>query len=235
MLLKRRESPHTRGSAEIVLQPGGQILFAQLAETLVGCCALIRLAPDSFEVAKMAVDESFQGRVPGDGIDSLFFPPTVWVGLANHPGLASADLGSPRKAYYGASIMPVPILQRLQERLPTVGFFNCFGQSEIGPLASVLRPRSMARPDSVGRSVLFVQTRVVDSEMRDVAPGQEGEVIYRSPQLCSGYWGSPRRPPRHSQVAGFTPAIWAASTPRAICRRRSHQGRRQHRRGARRF
>jgi fatty-acyl-CoA synthase len=131
-------------------------------------------------------------RVPREGITSLFFPPTVWVVLANHPGLAAADLTSLRRAYYGASIMPVPVLERLRERLPDVGFYNCFGQSEIGPLATVLRPEEhAARPDSVGRSVLIVETRVVDADMHDVAAGELGEVIYRSPQLCTGYWGKP--------------------------------------------
>jgi fatty-acyl-CoA synthase len=138
------------------------------------------------------LDDIF-ARVPRDGIDSLFFPPTVWVGVANHPGLDDADLSSLRKAFYGASIMPVPILRRLQERLPAARFFNCFGQSEIGPLATVLAPEDHAqRPDSVGRSVLFVQSRVVDEQMRDVDPGEVGEVVYRSPQLCSGYWGKPQ-------------------------------------------
>jgi len=33
--------------------------------------------------------------------------------------------------------------------------------------------------------------RVVDDEMRDVAPGEVGEVVYRSPQLCEGYWEKP--------------------------------------------
>jgi fatty-acyl-CoA synthase len=132
-------------------------------------------------------------RVPRDGIDSLFLPPTVWVGVANHPRFGEADLRSLRKAFYGASIMPVPVLQRLQRRLPDVRFFNCFGQSEIGPLATVLRPEEhAARPDSIGRSVLFVQTRVVDPEMNDVAAGEVGEVIYSSPQLCQGYWGKPQ-------------------------------------------
>ncbi len=45
-----------------ILQPGGRILFAQRADTLVGCCALMPLAPDAFEVAKMAVTESAQGQ-----------------------------------------------------------------------------------------------------------------------------------------------------------------------------
>ena len=86
--------------------------------------------------------------------------------------------------------MPVPILERLQERLPELGFYNCFGQSEIAPLATVLRPEEHeARPDSCGRSVLFVELRVVDQESgEDVGPDGVGEVIYRSPQLCAGYW-----------------------------------------------
>jgi fatty-acyl-CoA synthase len=137
------------------------------------------------------LDEIFD-RVPRDGVDSLFFPPTVWVGLANHPRLAEAELDGLRKAFYGASIMPVPVLHKLQARLPNAGFFNCFGQSEIGPLATVLRPEEhAARPDSVGRAVLFVETRVVDPDFNDVAADEVGEVVYRSPQLCTGYWGKP--------------------------------------------
>jgi fatty-acyl-CoA synthase len=112
--------------------------------------------------------------------------------VANHPRLAHADLDGLRKAFYGASIMPVPVLKKLQARLPNAGFFNCFGQSEIGPLATVLRPEEHAqRPDSVGRAVLFVETRVVDPDFNDVAAEEMGEVVYRSPQLCAGYWGKP--------------------------------------------
>jgi fatty-acyl-CoA synthase len=33
--------------------------------------------------------------------------------------------------------------------------------------------------------------RVVDDAMKDVAPGEVGEVVYRSPQLCTGYWEKP--------------------------------------------
>ncbi|MBR8742292.1 hypothetical protein DSY14_11235 [Nocardiopsis sp. MG754419] len=39
--------------------------------------------------------------------------------------------------------------------------------------------------------MLFVELRVVDDQGRDVAPGEAGEVIYRSPQLCLGYWDKP--------------------------------------------
>jgi fatty-acyl-CoA synthase len=125
-------------------------------------------------------------------VDSLFAPPTVWIGLANRPDFTTRDLSGLRKAYYGASIMPVPVLERLRERLPKLAFYNCFGQSEIGPLATVLAPdEHKGRMESCGRTVLFVDARVVDEDGKDVPDGTPGEIVYRSPQLCEGYWDKP--------------------------------------------
>ncbi|MGW2559459.1 acyl-CoA synthetase [Streptomyces sp. NPDC001514] len=121
--------------------------------------------------------------------DSLFAPPTVWIALSNHPEFATRDLSGLRKAYYGASIMPVPVLERLRERLPQLAFYNCFGQSEIGPLATVLGPAEHeGRMDSCGRPVRHVEAKVVDEDGKDVPDGTAGEIVYRSPQLCEGYW-----------------------------------------------
>jgi fatty-acyl-CoA synthase len=146
----------------------------------VGATNFLAAAPD--------VEAMFE-HVEHAGVNAVFLPPTVWVAVANHPEFESRDLGGLRKAFYGASIMPVPILQRLQNALPDVGFYNCFGQSEIGPLATVLGPSEHdARPDSCGRPCLFVEARVVDEEGRDA---ERGELLYRSPQLFQGYWGMP--------------------------------------------
>ncbi|PPJ21078.1 acyl-CoA synthetase [Nocardia nova] len=149
----------------------------------VGATVHLMATPDIPEILR---------RVERDRIGSLFLAPTVWVPLSNHPDLDRRDLSSLRKAQYGASIMPVTVLNRLRERYPDLGFYNCFGQSEIGPLATVLRPEEHAeRPSSCGRPVFFVETRVVDADGNDVGPGEPGEVLYRSPQLCRGYWDNP--------------------------------------------
>ncbi|OIJ98415.1 acyl-CoA synthetase [Streptomyces colonosanans] len=124
--------------------------------------------------------------------DSLFAPPTVWIALAGRPDFATRDLTGLRKAYYGASIMPVPVLERIEQRLPELAFYNCFGQSEIGPLAMVLGPdEHQGRMDSCGRPVLFVEAKLVDESGKDVPDGERGEIVYRSPQLCEGYWDRP--------------------------------------------
>ncbi|MBT2408848.1 MULTISPECIES: fatty acyl-CoA synthetase [unclassified Streptomyces] len=138
------------------------------------------------------VAEEIFDLVEAGRADSLFAPPTVWIGLANHPDFVRRELGGLRKAYYGASVMPVPVLERLRERLPGLGFYNCFGQSEIGPLATVLGPHEHeGRMDSCGLPVRHVEAKVVDEDGRDVPDGTPGEVVYRSPQLCLGYWNDP--------------------------------------------
>ncbi len=127
-------------------------------------------------------------------ITSFFAPPTVWISLLRSPAFDQRDLSSLSKAYYGASIMPVPVLQELRRRLPRVGVYNCYGQSEIGPLATVLRPEDHEeRPASAGRPVFNVETRIVDARMNDCPPGQQGEIVHRSPQLLTGYWDKPEQ------------------------------------------
>lgn len=131
-------------------------------------------------------------RIETDRHGAFFAAPTLWTVLTQHPDLTERDLSSLRKAYYGASIMPGPVLEKLRRTLPDLGLFNCFGQSEIGPLATVLRPEEHAdRPASAGRAALFVELRVVDDKGEEVARGEPGEVVYRSPQLCQGYWDNP--------------------------------------------
>ena len=126
-------------------------------------------------------------------ITSFFSPPTVWISLLRHADFAVRDLRSLQRIYYGASIMPVPVLHELRERLPNARPYNCYGQTEIAPLATVLRPEEHdARPASCGRPALNVETRVVDPDMNDVPPGAHGEIVHRSPHLLVGYWNKPR-------------------------------------------
>ncbi|MGC6329594.1 fatty acyl-CoA synthetase [Rhizorhabdus sp. FW153] len=125
-------------------------------------------------------------------VTAFFAPPTVWISLLRSPLFEAHDISSLAKGYYGASIMPVAVIEELSERIPGLRLWNLYGQTEIAPVATVLQPEDHAtRRGSAGRPALHVQTRVVDDEMRDVAPGEIGEIVHRSPQLLSGYWRQP--------------------------------------------
>ncbi|MEX6722875.1 acyl-CoA synthetase [Parapedomonas caeni] len=127
-------------------------------------------------------------------VTSFFAPPTVWISLLRSPAFDQHDLGRLAKGYYGASIMPVEVLRELRERLPGLRLWNLYGQTEIAPVATILFPEEhAAKLGSAGRPTLHVETRVVDEAMADVAPGEIGEIVHRSPQLLTGYWNDPEK------------------------------------------
>jgi fatty-acyl-CoA synthase len=123
-------------------------------------------------------------------VTKLFCPPTVWISLLRHPGFDSADLSSLRKGYYGASPMPVGVLRELQRRLPDVRLWNFYGQTEMAPLATILRPHEqLTHAGSAGRAAINVETMLVDDAGKPVPPGQIGEIVHRSPHATLGYYG----------------------------------------------
>ncbi len=129
-------------------------------------------------------------------ITSFFAPPTVWIALLRSPLFDQTDLSSLKKGYYGASIMPVAVMQEILQRLPALRLWNLYGQTEIAPLATMLGPEDQLRkPGSCGRAVLNVETRVVDDAMQDVPrDGRSiGEIVHRSPQLLAGYFHDDER------------------------------------------
>ena len=128
------------------------------------------------------------------GISAFFAPPTVWIGLLRSPLFDTTRLDTLTKGYYGASIMPIEVLRELSSRLPAVRLWNLYGQTEIAPLATMLGPDDQLRKaGSAGRPVLNVETRVVDEAMRDVEPGEIGEIVHRSPHLMLGYYHDDER------------------------------------------
>ncbi|HLN77802.1 MAG TPA: fatty acyl-CoA synthetase, partial [Nocardioidaceae bacterium] len=122
-------------------------------------------------------------------VTKLFAPPTIWIALLRCPDFDNTDLSSLRKGYYGASAMPVEVLNELRERLPDVRLWNFYGQTEMAPLATILGPEEqLSHAGSAGRAALNVETRVVDDEDNPVPAGTVGEIVHRSPHAMIGYY-----------------------------------------------
>ena len=146
----------------------------------LGATSIVLPGPDPALVLRTIQEER---------VTKLFCPPTVWVALLRSPDFDRYDLSSLRKGYYGASPMPVEVLRELGERLPGVRLCNFYGQTEMSPLATVLRPEEQtAKPGSAGRPALNVETRLVDDEGGPVPVGAIGEIVHRSPHTMLGYW-----------------------------------------------
>lgn len=149
-------------------------------DVYLGATSIILPAPDP--AALLATIER-------EKVTKLFCPPTVWISLLRHPAFDSTDLSSLRKGYYGASPMPVEVLRELQRRLPNVRLWNFYGQTEMSPLATILRPEEqLTKPGSAGRAAINVETMLVDDDGNPVPVGQIGEIVHRSPHAALGYY-----------------------------------------------
>jgi fatty-acyl-CoA synthase len=160
-----------------------------------------------------------------DRINSFFAPPTVWIALLQAPQFDGTDWSALRKGYYGASIMPVEVLKEIQRRMPDVRLWNLYGQTEIAPVATVLKPEDQLRKaGSAGRPTLNVETRLVDDDMNDVGQGEIGEIVHRSPQLLSGYYKDEERTGPHLRRLVPQRRPWNDRRGRLHHRRRPQEG-----------
>ncbi|CAA7601287.1 AMP-dependent synthetase/ligase [Acididesulfobacillus acetoxydans] len=124
----------------------------------------------------------------------FFAPPTVWISLMRHPEFENFDLSSIAKGYYGASIMPVAVLKEVVRRLPGCQrFYNYYGQTELGPYHTMLRPEDMlTKPGSAGTAGLNMESQLEDLEHRALAqPGIPGEICGRGPHAMLLYFKDP--------------------------------------------
>jgi N-acetylglutamate synthase-like GNAT family acetyltransferase len=67
-VLEEKDVLTLREPEKYILKPGGRIFFATRSDDIVGCCALIATGPDSYEVAKMAVDETQRNQGIGKSL-----------------------------------------------------------------------------------------------------------------------------------------------------------------------
>ena len=121
----------------------------------------------------------------------VFNVPTQWQLICAEPGLRDRDLAL-RIVSWGAAPASDSVLQAMEESFPDAMNVAVFGQTEMSPITCVLRgPDSRRKLGSVGQPIPTMQYRIVDPAMNDVATGQVGEIVYRGPNMMSGYWRKP--------------------------------------------
>ena len=81
----------------------------------------------------------------------------------------------------------------MADAFPDADTVAVFGQTETTGFACFLDGRhSLSKLGSVGVATLVLEVRVIDDQMRDVAPGEVGEVVFRA-HGDVGLLAAPRR------------------------------------------
>jgi fatty-acyl-CoA synthase len=108
------------------------------------------------------------------------------------PDLDKYDTTSLRFWVSGAAILPTDTRKQIKKHFPNVQIFDVFGQTEMSPVVSGLRPsESDGRETSVGKPLPFIEVRIVDDNDNDVPQGSVGEAVYRGPTIMKEYYKDP--------------------------------------------
>ena len=140
--------------------------------------------------------------VQRERITHAFLVPTMLKRILDHPDFSPDACSSLEVLGYGAAPMPLPVIRRAIEVFPpTVSFVNAFGQTETTATVTMLLPedhrlegsppeveRKLRRLASIGRPLPDVEVRVVDAEGTEVARGELGEIVVRTPRMMKGYF-----------------------------------------------
>ena len=127
---------------------------------------------------------------PELGVTHFFGVPAIYLFMSQHPTFDQTDLSQIESWGCGGAPMPVALLEQYAARGIVVQLG--FGMTETSPTVFLIdKARSLKKPASVGKPLLHTRVRVVDDELRDVAPGQVGEVIISGPNITPGYWKRP--------------------------------------------
>ena len=116
--------------------------------------------------------------------------PTMFAMLLNTGVLDGADLSSLRKVIYGASPMPIPVLEKSIEAFGPI-LAQYYGQTEAPLVIAVLDEHAHADRTlwgACGMPATDVELVLIDDDGTPVPHGEIGEITLRAPQQMAGYF-----------------------------------------------
>jgi len=138
---------------------------------------------------------AFLDAVARHKITDVVLVPTMIQMLLDHPALATTDTTSLNRLWYGGSPLAEQTILRLLNALPHVSPIQLYGQTEAGPIITILESADhnppaehLARRRAAGRPVTGCHVCIVDENGTAMANGEVGEIVARSGSVMTGYW-----------------------------------------------
>ncbi|MFI1399398.1 4-coumarate--CoA ligase family protein [Streptomyces sp. NPDC020681] len=138
--------------------------------------------------------ETFLAAIEKHRITALYVAPPIVLALAKHPAVAQYDLSSLRNIICSAAPLDAELAAACSKRLGLPPIGQAYGMTELSP-GTHLVPLDAQNPPpgTVGKLIASTEMRIVslDDPAKDAAPGEDGEIAIRGPQVMKGYLGRP--------------------------------------------
>ncbi|MCE1178402.1 MAG: acyl--CoA ligase [Micrococcales bacterium] len=118
--------------------------------------------------------------------------PMMHAACAAEQAARPRDLSSVTCAVYAMAPMPAPLLDKVDAMYANACVILGSGQTEVVPATVMQWPEHRdTAADSWGPQVPSVLAKTMDPATGEVhAPHGTGEIVYRGPNVCSGYWNN---------------------------------------------
>ena len=119
------------------------------------------------------------------GVPTIF---QMWLDSGN---LKTADISSVRYFISGGAPCPVPLIHRWTTET-SIALRQGYGMSEVGVNCfSMSDEEASTKAGTVGRPIMHLNARIVDTAGQTVADGETGELVFSGQQVCAGYLNAP--------------------------------------------
>ncbi len=129
------------------------------------------------------------------GATAMLGVPTMLIAMIEHPDFATRDLSKLTAICSGGSLVPAPLVRRLEEELGAP-FTIVFGQTECSPVASMTQTFDSIedKAGTIGPPMPGVEIKIIDPETGATLPiGEVGEYCTRGYHVMEGYFEMPER------------------------------------------
>ncbi len=120
--------------------------------------------------------------------------PTIYSAIVNHPLTDKFDLTSIAGCGSGAAPLPVEVIRQFEEKTGAV-IYEGYGMTETSPIVTMNPTNTEQRKiGTVGLPVPSTDIRIVDLDtgLKELAQGEDGEIAISGPQVMKGYWNKPQ-------------------------------------------
>ncbi len=134
----------------------------------------------------------------------LYAVPPIVNALARHPAVGDADLSSVRWIMSAAAPLDAETASACARRVG-FGVFQAYGMTEARPAITATPPDDEDAPlDSVGIILPNTECKIVHPVTgQTLGPGEDGELLFRGPQIMPGYLDDPASTARAFDDEGF--------------------------------
>jgi len=183
-------------TGEVVREPGKRTLLHSPVFHILGlstqllrgiCDGLTLHLRQRFDAAEAVRD------IETHRINILSGVPTIWIAILRQPGIETRDLSSLEFIGSGGAPLPVEVYNRVHQ-LTGLRLRGGWGMTETAPAGSnVPRDLPEGKNGTIGIPLPGLEMKIVDVDdpARDLAPGADGEMAIRGPNVMREYWNRP--------------------------------------------